>query len=252
MLYIAIVMILVGVLCFVYVSLAPAPQAVHPPQAGDSETYDLGRRKGKLTESDLKESLYQSRNQNPHSNKEREERILRERDFSHEPPPAWVDEGEAEFSEPNQNVAYTKPAPIQEDPPEIIESVTILGSNGENLEPAPEEKLIVKGLLFLDSKGKLPLDKQEFSALDLSEEAFQELRRIGEGGLLEESGKLIFRVKNISYTYEPRDLREVVFYDEAVVFLPTRNDYATVVFFTEGTEEIRAFFAQAAGQNQTA
>lgn len=230
MLYIAIAMILVGVLCFVYVSFAPtdgASQVSHSPHNYSSQ--DPGKRRGRITEEDLKESLYQARNRTS-SNPEREERILREREFS--------------TNHPSPEVLYTQASPIEEKP-EIVESVTILGSDGKNVEPTPEERLIVKGLLFMDSKGKLPLENRDFSQIDLTADVFTDLRRIGEGALYEESGRLIFRVKNLSYTYEPRDLKQVVFYDEAVVFLPVRTDYSSVIFFTESTEEIRAFFAQA-------
>jgi hypothetical protein len=63
--------------------------------------------------------------------------------------------------------------------------------------------------------------------------------------LWEDSGRLIFKVKNLSYTYEPRDLKQVIFFDEAVVFLPSRNDIPAPIFFTESIDSLRAFFAQA-------
>jgi hypothetical protein len=243
MLYIAIAMILVGVLCFVYVSMAPTTGASQTGRMDSQQnSHEPGRRRGKLSEDDLKESLYYARKRPGSIDNDMEERILHEREFSS----AYSASNPQAFapSHPSDNIVFTQPSPIDQKP-EIVESVTILGSDGKNVEPAPEERLIVKGLLFLDSKGRLPLENRDFSSIDLSEDAFSDLRRIGEGALLEESGKLIFRVKNLSYTYEPRDLKQVVFYDEAVVFLPIRPDYSSVIFFTDGTDDIRAFFAQA-------
>ncbi|MCC5813636.1 MAG: hypothetical protein JJT78_02690 [Leptospira sp.] len=231
-------MILVGVLCFVYVSMAPTEGASQPSKMESRQNFqEPGRRRGKLSEEDLKESLYYARKRPGNIDSDMEERILHEREFSSSYPASTQ-------SHPSDNIVFTQPSPIEQKP-EIVESVTILGSDGKNVEPAPEERLIVKGLLFLDTKGRLPLENRDFSSIELTEDAFTDLRRIGEGALFEESGKLIFRVKNLSYTYEPRDLKQVVFYDEAVVFLPVRPDYSSVIFFTDNTDEIRAFFAQA-------
>jgi hypothetical protein len=229
MLYIAIAMILVGVLCFVYVSLAPASSG----KEMDRNELPGSRRRTHPTETDLKETLYNSRTRSPISDLEDEERILEERRVTN---PTWQD---------TDSILYTRPVAKLEPQPEIVESSSVIGSDGEKLEPAPEERLLVQGLLFTDTKGKIPFDKKDLSALNLTEDLFRDLRRIGEGALWEDSGRLIFKVKNLSYTYEPRDLKQVIFFDEAVVFLPSRNDIPAPIFFTESIDSLRAFFAQA-------
>lgn len=220
MLYIAIAMILVGVLCFVYVSMAPSSS----PKTRSSAMPPVGR------ETDYSETLAQARTRT--YDPALEEKIYQDRKVTQ---PRW------EEPEPT---SFTKPVETPEPRPEIVESVSILGSEGEEWKPEPEEKFVVSGLLFTDSKGKIPFDQKDLSQLDLSEEIFQELRRVGEGSLFEDSGKLVFRVKNISYTYEPRDLKQIVFFDEAAVFLPSRPDLPAPIFFTESLDELKAFFAQ--------
>ncbi|NCN08743.1 MAG: hypothetical protein GW938_02740 [Leptospira sp.] len=237
MLYIAFVMILVGVLCFLYVSFSSAEdskQGMNPNFAGNLESSHVqpGRRRNLMAESQKREVLMNTKD---HSsvNQEMEARILAERSFS-----------QPRYDE--TDVIYTNPvAEIKTTKPDVVESVEILGAQGQNLQPQPESRLSIQGLLFTDTKGKIPFEEKHFKELQFNESSFDDLKRIGEGVLNEENGRLIFQVKNQSFTYEPRDLKQIVFLDEAVVFLPSRNDIPSPVFFTESADELKAFFAQA-------
>jgi hypothetical protein len=237
MLYIAFVMILVGVLCFLYVSFAgneDSKQGMHPNFAGnmDGSQSQPGRRRNLMAESQKREILMNTKD---HSsiNQEMEARILAERSFS-----------QPKYDE--MDVIYTNPvSETQSSKPEVVESVEILGSQGQNLQAQPESRLSIQGLLFTDVKGKIPFEEKHFKEMQFNESSFDDLKRIGEGVLNEENGRLIFQVKNQSFTYEPRDLRQIVFLDEAVVFLPSRNDLPSPVFFTDSADELKAFFAQA-------
>ncbi len=219
MLYIAVAMILLGILCFIYVAIV----------SGEGNLPKSTFRREYL------ETLSHARPEK--APPEQEERLIRERDLRFSPPRTSSEQEKSER-------IFTRPVPIDETP-DVVDSVKILGKDGEAVEPAPEEKLIVQGLVYLDTKGKLPLDQKDFLLRDIDADSFQEIRRIGEGALFEEGGKLVFRVKNLSYTFESRDLKQVIFYDEAVVFQPNRLDYPTVIFFTSESDTIKAFFAQA-------
>ncbi len=164
---------------------------------------------------------------------EMEERIRQERSFFQAP--------ESEMS-----IIYTKPL---EEPssqkPDVVEAVEVVSSPGTEFHPQPESKLKIPGLLFTDNKGKIPFEQKHLKEIPLSDSSFDDLKRIGEGTLNEENGRFIFQVKNQSFTYEANDLKQIVFLDGAVVFLPSRSDLPSPVFFTDSADELKAFFAQA-------
>ena len=229
MLFIAVAMILIGILCFIYVSLAQGES--NKAQVDRLESNFPGKRRAKMQESDLRHSLYNARGRG-NLNDLDEDRILQERSFT-------------DPSNSDHEVLYTKPVMESTKRPDIVESVTVLDEECQKVNLEPESHFKVRGLLFMDMKGKIPYEKKDLKDLDLAEDCFQDLRRVGEGSMSDENGSMIFRVKNLMYTYEPRDLKQVVFFDEAVVFLPSRADLPAPVFFTDGTDEVRAFFAQA-------
>ncbi|WCL50313.1 LIC_11490 family protein [Leptospira sp. GIMC2001] len=229
MLFIAIAMILIGILCFIYVSLAQGDS--NKAQVDRLESNFPGKRRAKMQETDLRHSLYNARGRSQ-SNDLDDDRILHERSFS-----------DSNYSDPE--VLYTKPVMETSKRPDIVDSVSVIDEAGSKVNLEPESHFKIRGLLFMDMKGKIPYEKKDLKDLDLSEDCFQDLRRVGEGAMSDENGSMIFRVKNLTYTYEPRDLKQVVFFDEAVVFLPSRPDLPAPVFFTDGTDEVRAFFAQA-------
>lgn len=227
-------MILVGVLCFLYVSFSSSEggKSTISNNANPSQNSSIpGRRRSGSLDSHSKDMYHplDSKVVDP----EMEERIRQERSFFHPP--------ESEMS-----IIYTKPL---EEPssqkPEVVESVEIISSPGTEFHPQPESKLMIQGLLYTDTKGKIPFDQKHLKEIPLSDSSFDDLKRIGEGTLNEENGRLIFQVKNQSFTYAPNDLKQIVFLDDAVVFLPSRTDLPSPVFFTDSADEIKAFFAQA-------
>ena len=234
MLYLAFVMILVGVLCFLYVSFSSSEGGkstfsnnVNPPQNSSIP----GRRRATSLDTHPKDVYHPVEAKIMDS--EMEERIRQERSFFHAP--------ESEMS-----IIYTKPL---EEPssqkPDVVEAVEVVSSPGTEFHPQAESKLKIHGLLYTDSKGKIPFDQKHLKEIPLSDSFFDDLKRIGEGSLNEENGRLIFQVKNQSFTYEPNDLKQIVFLDDAVVFLPSRTDLPSPVFFTDSADELKAFFAQA-------
>jgi hypothetical protein len=241
MLYIAIAMILVGILCFVYVSLAPRDPASYEDMGS---SFLPGKKRGRVTESDLKEALLHSRHRSRLS-PEDWERVLRERSA---PPGTGRD---SQRSEDPSQVLYTTALDDGVDAPDVVGSVAIQNKEGESVIPEPEASFRIHGLLFTDHKGKIPFATQDLSDLELSPEMCAELRRMGEGTLSEQGGALVFQVKNLTLRYEPRDLKQIVFYDEAAVFLPGRPDLSAPIFFTDDLDELKAFFAQAESKKQS-
>lgn len=225
MLYLAIALILVGILCFLYLSFTPS--------ATQENSTPLGSMRKPLSEQDYYESI--SYNKKMQNSRDIDEKIIRDRDI----PP--------QFNQPKETI-YTKPL-VTEEKPEVVESVQVFGKDGQPVEEAPEERFIVHGTLYLDTKGKLSLGKENLTDQEWKEEYFLDFRRVGEGSLVEEGGKLSFRVKNLTYTLQASDMEQVAFYDEAIVFVPNRKDYATAVFFTKNIDQAKAFFMQAANSS---
>ncbi|MDF3818958.1 hypothetical protein P3G55_03545 [Leptospira sp. 96542] len=211
MLFAAFAMILVGVLCFLYVSLSPQnPKTSHTKQKRQPNTnFRYG------APSSVSPQL--------------DERIRKERGIFDSPSLA------------SQNIA-------EEVAPSVVEKASILkpddqtGILKEESLP-PEVKFQIEGNLYLDYSGKL-----EFGGggdLESMEENLRNFKRIGSGVLKEETGKFIFNSGNVTYTYEVRELEEVVLHNQGIVFLPKDSKAPRPVFFTKDMDQFKEFLEQA-------
>jgi hypothetical protein len=228
MLYAALAMILIGILCFLYVSLSP-----------NSSNASLGPKKSIYDRSNQHSGYsanFRHQPQGPTS-PQLEERIRRDREIA-DVRPQW--------SEPN--ISYTRPVVP---PPSIVEKTAILKDSEEGFAEIPPEVAPVihtfqmEGILYLDHSGKIPFGEKDLSLMDPSEETLRNFKRVGPAKLKEEDGKFVFYSGNASYTYQSYELDQVVFYDQGVAFLLKDARTARPVYFTKEMDELKDFLNQA-------
>ncbi|BDA77794.1 hypothetical protein LPTSP3_g07240 [Leptospira kobayashii] len=229
MLYAAFGMILVGVLCFLYVSLSPK-----------SQKNDQNTKRSRPDQRDFAGSGYSSayRRTPPSTvSPQLDERIRREREIA-DRRPAW--------EEPSLSYARSP-----EPKPSVVEKATILQETGEGLseilppEPAKIVQFEMDGILYFDHSGKIPFGSKDLGDSDTSEEDLRNFKRVGSAILKEEDGKFVFYSGNASYTYQSQDLEQVVFYDQGFVFLLKDGKAAKPVYFTNHLDQFKDFLTQA-------
>ncbi|TGN21031.1 LIC_11490 family protein [Leptospira idonii] len=231
MLYAAFAMILVGVLCFLYVSLSPKSQKNDQPfkrfgerQPAQGAGYSASYR----------------HNPNLSVSPQLDERIRREREIA-DRRPVW--------EEPNLH--YTKSAPVVEKP-SVVEKASILQETKEGLSEVPDvvpptpSHFQMDGILYLDHSGKIPFGTKDLGDSESNEEDLRNFKRVGPALLKEEDGKFVFYSGNVSYTYGSDDLEQVVFYDQGIVFLLKDSKAPKPVYFTKEMDQFKEFLTQAA------
>jgi len=213
MLFAAFAMILVGVLCFLYVALSPQkskPMAYPPRKAQGSGQYRMP--------------------QGPSVSPQLDERIRKERAISDD-----------------RHISYSLPEEVT---PSVVQKSEILLPTGDgSLEQEPptpkESRFQIEGTLFLDYSGKLTFG-EESSDIDSLEDGLKNFKRIGSGSLREENGKFLFHSGNVTYTYTPEELEQVVLHNQGIVFLLKDTKAPKPVFFTKDIDTFKDFLKQAA------
>lgn len=212
MLFAAFAMILVGVLCFIYVALSPGKP---------------------------KQTIYQSRKpqtqgqfrmpSTPQVSPQLDERIRRER--------AIPEDHHLSFKYP------------EEPTPSVVQKSEVLRpseTGSLETEPVPPEEshFVIEGTLYLDHSGKLSFG-EESQDLDVMEDGLRNFKRVGSGNLREEKGRFLFHSGNVTYTYTPEELDQVVLHNQGIVFLLKDTKSPRPVFFTKEIDTFKEFLKQA-------
>ncbi|XDD45722.1 hypothetical protein AB3N60_13530 [Leptospira sp. WS39.C2] len=212
MLFAAFAMILVGVLCFIYVALSP------------------GKSKQPTYQSRKPQSQGQFRMpQTPPVPPQLDERIRRERAISED-----------------RHLSYSYP---EEQTPSVVQKSEVLRPNQTgNLETEPqapkESHFTIDGTLYLDHSGKLSFGEGS-GDLDAMEDGLRNFKRIGSGNLSEDNGRFLFHSGNVTYTYTPDELDQVVLHNQGIVFLLKDQKSPRPVFFTKEIDTFKEFLKQA-------
>lgn len=213
MLFAAFAMILVGVLCFIYVALSPQKPKQPAYQSRKPQTQGQFRMP-----------------QTPPVSPQLDERIRRERSIPDD-----------------RHLSYSYP---EEHTPSVVQKSEVLRpTDTGNLEleptPAAESHFAIDGTLYLDHSGKL-LFGEDSNDLDLMEDGLRNFKRVGQGNLREEKGKFLFHSGNVTYTYTPDELEQVVLHNQGIVFLLKDVKSPRPVFFTKEIDTFKEFLKQAA------
>ncbi|TGL55735.1 hypothetical protein EHQ59_02810 [Leptospira kemamanensis] len=212
MLFAAFAMILVGVLCFIYVALSPGKPKQTAYQSRKPQTQGQFRMP-----------------QTPPVSPQLDERIRRERSIPDD-----------------RHLSYTYP---EEPTPSVVQKSEVLRpSESGNLESEPlppkESNFAIDGTLYLDHSGKLPFGEGS-GDLDLMEDGLRNFKRVGSGNLREENGRFLFHSGNVTYTYTPDELDQVVLHNQGIVFLLKDQKSPKPVFFTKEIDTFKEFLKQA-------
>ncbi len=226
MLYAAFALIMVGVLCFVYVSLSSDRPAKQERSAVNS-------RRGREEEGSAYTKAYRMPSTNSAS-PWMDDRIRREREFSN---------GDHPFS------SSSFLAQSHSKRPAVVEQTAVLEPTPQGFQTIPEipeveAELNLSGTLYLDQSGKLPFGKTDLKDVQLTEEDVRNFRRVGPAELNEENGKLVFHSKNTSFTYPAKDIDQVVFYHQGFVLIPRESQAPRPVFFTKDLDSMKEFLSQ--------
>ncbi|TGL10350.1 hypothetical protein EHQ96_12600 [Leptospira levettii] len=213
MLFAAFAMILVGVLCFIYVALSPGKSkqtTYHPRKPLNQGQFRMPER--------------------PQVPPELDERIRRERTILED-----------------RHLSFSKK---EEHTPSVVEKSEVLRPNDlGNLEsepiPSKESLFEIEGTLYLDHSGKLSFGEDSID-LDVMEDGLRNFKRVGNGNLREENGKFLFHSGNVTYTYTPEELDQVVLHNQGIVFILKEPKSPRPVFFTKEIDTFKEFLKQAA------
>ncbi len=228
MLYAALAMILVGVLCFLYVSLSPNSAN---PTGGNKKTLADRENVGRGYSANYRHQPISG------VSPQLDERIRRDREIADHRP---------HWQEPNIN--YSKPVVPT---PSIVEKTAVLKDSEDGFSEVPKEEepkitnFAMEGTLYLDHSGKIPFGEKDLSDAETGEETLRNFKRVGPAKLKEEDGKFVFYSGNASYTYQAHELDQVVFYDQGIAFLLKDTRAPRPVYFTKEMDELKNFLTQA-------
>lgn len=213
-------MIVLGLLCFIYASFGSEKSNQFSEKAQNS----VRKKQGKVLEDRLFNVKYKD-SKNPLI----EKKVMEERNI-----PEVQMKTSSEIPS-FQDISKSMPSPIVvlEEKPESVK-----------LNSKVEIEFHLEGVLYQDQGKKIPFDWKNLKEKQLPENLFADFKRIGPGLLCEEGKKFIFKVNNANYYYDSEDLDQIVFFDEALVFIPSNPEIDIPVFFTDGIEEFRQFLRE--------
>ncbi|TGK05550.1 hypothetical protein EHQ53_18195 [Leptospira langatensis] len=240
MLYIALALILVGILCFIYVSFQPNSKT-ESGSSGFSRGNSVPSSKEKKVSQDALASMKKGGRSEMYAQMDQafaEERKIRpysqrqkEETFSREP--------EA-FETVSQEEIVTRPLE-EERKPEIRE----IHTKQEETHASPkEEEWSMEGILFLDLSGRLPYESLKEK---LRPESLKGFRRMGKGIIREIPGGFRFQASNSEFSYKLSEVEKIIFYDEGFALLPLKREYPTPVFLTKDSEKFKSYLEYTAG-----
>ncbi|PKA15336.1 LIC_11490 family protein [Leptospira haakeii] len=228
MLYIALALILVGILCFIYVSFQPNSKKDFGVRSGNlpparekkisPDTLASLKKQGRSEiYSQMDQAFAEERKIRPLSERQRMESQRSEPEVSEE----------EEFG--TETWDETKRG-------EILEMVT----EPERTQPRipKEEEWSMEGILFLDLSGRLPYEALQEK---IRPETLKGFRRMGKGSIREIPGGFSFQARNSEFSYKLNEVEKIVFYDQGFALLPLKREYPTPIFLTKDGEKFKSY-----------
>ncbi|KLO75717.1 LIC_11490 family protein [Leptospira interrogans] len=242
MLLIAITLVLVGLLCFIYVSLNPS-----------TDRERLGFK------SNVRKGNYQNESG---PNLRRGAEIL----AASKKTPSWEQIEKQKHLEnlfvegrriPKKNQVLES-SPSESFYEEITEEITEEKSSHSGIEvleePTPQEteqkfqeeeirevRFEIEGILYLDQNRELPFEKLADKKENLTPDKWKGLKRIGPGKLNEGRDSFYFEALNSSYKYSFSEIEKILFFDEGIVLIPSKTNYPIPLFFTKETSHLKSY-----------
>ncbi|WP_210415341.1 LIC_11490 family protein [Leptospira fluminis] len=238
MLYIALALILVGLLCFIYVSFLPSGKQGNPTPSPVRASYShpsdrkilkealVGTKKNPQAESVSEyDRMFAENRKIPPSFPSSHFQEVREEERMQEEDRTWMEEIRSE--------------PIRQEE-QTIRTETVRAETPAHSDPEPstQEWWSMEGVLFLDLSGKLPYENLKER---IRPEQLKGFRRIGEGRVQEIQGGFCFHALNSEFKYRFDEVEKVVFYDEGFALLPSKREYPVPIFLTSDTEKFKSY-----------
>ncbi|MBM9575757.1 hypothetical protein JWG45_01190 [Leptospira sp. 201903070] len=248
MLFIAIALILVGLLCFIYVSLNPHGSGQDRPTSKSSSTrpgfsendHLISRPNSKRAGEILASNKRASQTENVEKQKHLENLFVEGRKIPNQKktPDSSLETPLESFSEEEEFISEElSPSGIQV----LEESPKYSTRNEEKIEEVREVRFEIEGLLYLDQNRELPFEKLSGTKEDLTPELMRGLKRIGPGKLNETKESLSFEALNSIYRYSFSEIEKILFFDEGVVLIPSKPNFPVPVFFTKETNHLKSY-----------
>ncbi|AOP34282.1 hypothetical protein A0128_10740 [Leptospira tipperaryensis] len=249
MLFIAIALILVGLLCFIYVSLNPHGSGQDRPtsksssaRSGNSEIDHLiSRPNSKRAGEILASNKRASQTENVEKQRHLENLFVEGRKIPKQSPISYSSSESQLENLPSDEEEFisqeTSPSGIQ-----VLEESPKYSFIKENKEEEVREiRFEIDGILYLDQNRELPFEKLADKKEDLTPDLLRGLKRIGPGKLNESKESLSFEALNSSYRYSFSEIEKILFFDEGIVLIPSKSNYPIPVFFTKETSHLKSY-----------
>lgn len=227
MLYFAITLVMIGILCLIYVSL----------NTGSSNKTEPQKHREYPT---LKESLFNAKYPEFKTDLY-DERIRNERQHFYQESPETKPLPEAPVPKEEKDLQRQKSFLVKEpERPELIESTEILSNEVESAKIEIEFNL--EGTLYLDRGRKIPLADIKLKERPLVDE-FAGFSRMGHGLMTEDKGIFYFHAGNAVYSYAVNDLEQIVFYNQGFALIPLNKNLPAPLFLTDAVDEMKEFLS---------
>ncbi|MDI7186816.1 hypothetical protein QMM42_11460 [Leptospira santarosai] len=240
MLFIAIALILVGLLCFIYVSLNPnlgeRSKFRSNIRRENSETenpskYGFDSRTEILAASKRAPNLEQIEKQKHLEDLFVEGRKIPKQDLQ----PKMS--SPTEFFDESEELPSRSGIEVVEEPPKF----SFVSEEKSKEEEVKEIRFEIDGILYLDQNRELLYEKLSDKKEELTPDKLKSLKRIGPGKLSESKDFLSFEALNSSYKYFFSEIEKILFFDEGIVLISSQSNYPIPVFFTKETNRLKSY-----------
>jgi hypothetical protein len=194
MMYLAAILMLVGVLLLVLAALGPRETGIRRRRPNSGQ-FNPSYRKPSPLKSPTTSSYTKYPN---HVDSEEEERRIRIERSLHPESPRQV---------------YQEPIVLEEEP--ILTSANSLEREPNVIisdEQEPKRFFEIEGYLFMDLARKITFDDRKIKDTDWKEDVFTSFKRVGQIKLLEQEGIFLLTGKNFTHTYRVKDIDQIIFY----------------------------------------
>ncbi|MCP5496564.1 MAG: hypothetical protein H7A23_18610 [Leptospiraceae bacterium] len=228
----AILLVLLGVFCFIYVFFKQQGEERNPRKAGKGNSK-------KRYEHDNQYTLFNLRYPEYKESSEYEAKIRMERSLGKK----WVNISQESITEIHNTIVEEKVIPYSTITNDMeVEKETVEEPNTHIT--VLDVGFSISGILFLDYGKKIPYENKKFKDIDLMEDNFLSFKRIGPATMEEREGSFSFVVNGSQlHEYHVHSLDQIVFLEGAFSFIPTDEELPVPVFFTDEIDKFKRFLA---------
>ena len=99
----------------------------------------------------------------------------------------------------------------------------------------------IKGSLYLDYLKKIPYEVKDIQKMELTEDMFRMLRRVGHSSIKKHTNGFTISALNSHYNYNFLDIGSILFYKEGFILCPNKKNYPIAIFLTKNVDEFKDY-----------